>query len=1634
MLKNIMRRTLSIVLSIIMLLTLCTAAATSIVAQASVSVAAGDDCPTLYFVVPEVIYLQPVWNSGGDSTTANFQFYVNNELSSNGTLSLKSGEETSGKMYFRYENTSSVSITFTWLNTSGASISGGSIKFGDSTSRAAGKAYTTTPSVSAINITSGTSPSLAANVTGAYLRWTATFTDSADKLVKSISAYTYVYKPYVAPVGVAHRTENSRGTNHFGQSISWISGVHGVNTTGSHYAKTEQNGNGLMTFSSSASNGIQIGELNAQFAAADNASSRWYWQGMDNNGSSGWLTDDASCKMPAKTMRYLDSSRDSPSSGDIAYANFGPSPTAKLIVDTSRYTNFNQIPNLSTGLMLTDDQKSSKAAFYIGDYTGSWMTGDDLDWYRSRSHTKDIWTQYRAGTLFASKGNCDSPETDTEEVKFNGRWNHSISSSAGVASFNCAVAAAYYNDDGSDSIWNIAELRASVTAHNYTKLRNALQNAIHYTGMFQSFFYDTNNTPWVNFSELYRAGYMAMTRVDYAFSATATVNGRTTNYSDPDTLATDLQNAITALKSDTARASLTATQTSVALAPQIDGTYKIVEFQGGNASQSAPYYSYNAVTFSADNVKGYTFKGLVSTAQPDIFTVGNTLDALPTFTTSAANSYSFNAATGKIVYKHVTTSGTGPTSGNLYYSYYYIANEFTVHFDPNGGAGNMTDQPFVYNITQNLRTNAFQRRGYTFLGWAETETGAVKYTDKQPVSNLTDTDKATVTLYAKWSPETYAINFDPNGGALTSVPISSYTIETSVTMPSATKTGYTLTSWRDNGAWGNTTYTPGHSYSGKYGIVAFTANWSANSYSVAFNPNGGSGNMSNQSFSYDTAANLDANQFQRTGYTFRGWAYSNTATNPAYEDKQPVINLTDENGAVITLYALWNPVTYTITYKEEGGLIRDALGSYTTSYTIEDQIQLPVNVERAGYAFGGWLPNTTITDSWNASTAYSGLLAAGKFGSVILSAQWQASSYTITYQYDAPDGSLVGSNYTTSYNINTTVSLPSARKTGYTFGGWLANNVGSWGESVYNSGRLGSGMYGDVTLTAQWQGITYFISFNGNGSSSGTMRDMTMTYGKEVALNTNNFIRTGYNFIGWGNSANATTVAYTDGQPVGNLTTTSNDVITLFAMWSADAYTITYDATGGTITQEGTTSYTITDSVKMPVATRAGYTLTGWTPAATAGNWVALETYTGTQNAGMYGNVTLKAQWSKVSYEITWKPAGGTLSGVYTTSYDIDTVIKLPTVKRAGYAFKEWQADAAWDNVTFTDTAPTGKLGNVTITAVWLERTYTVKFNANGGEGEMADQVIRFDTATPLTDNVFTKLGYKFAGWAYDNEATSADFTDGTTVYNLATNDGDTVDLYAVWTAIDISFAYNLNGADGFLGNTNSKMGRTITLRTMSEEPVTINNLPYTFGGWALSKDDANNGVVAYENGASITIDETLLSTAPFNWSGSRPVLTLYAIWNNVAIELKLVENSGSVLDEEKGILYGFEAELTPEDMAAYLGVEGNGHLEYVCNGYIGTGTTVKLINDATGQSEAEYTIVIFGDLNGDGQINQFDKSILKSMNTGATPVTDDDFFCYAADINNDGDVNQFDMTIFKGMIAGSVHLNQSTRETELPA
>ncbi len=251
----------------------------------------------------------------------------------------------------------------------------------------------------------------------------------------------------------------------------------------------------------------------------------------------------------------------------------------------------------------------------------------------------------------------------------------------------------------------------------------------------------------------------------------------------------------------------------------------------------------------------------------------------------------------------------------------------------------------------------------------------------------------------------------------------------SFTFPSTSRAGYTFQNWVIPGV--------GYYNAGQTaqfgGSLTATANWAPNTYTVAYNANGGDGAPDAQTFTYDTAGNLSDTIPTRAGYTFKGWARANTASSAEYSASQEVKNLA-ESGTV-TLYAVWEANKYTATYDANGGKI---------------------NLDPVIYTFGDGTKLTSIVPTkedcvflgWSKSKDGSNIIPAGtdisaEAGNVTYYAAWkQIEYYNLSYDTDGGIGTVKNvrvDKEAADKTVEVTSIIPV--KTGYKFTNWEYKNA-----------------------------------------------------------------------------------------------------------------------------------------------------------------------------------------------------------------------------------------------------------------------------------------------------------------------------------------------------------------------------------------------------------------------------------------------------------------------------------------------------------------------------------------------------------------------------------------------------------------
>ena len=419
------------------------------------------------------------------------------------------------------------------------------------------------------------------------------------------------------------------------------------------------------------------------------------------------------------------------------------------------------------------------------------------------------------------------------------------------------------------------------------------------------------------------------------------------------------------------------------------------------------------------------------------------------------------SATGAVVYTNGQSISI--TSSITLYAV-WKANTYTVVFNANGGTGTMANQTFTYDVAQALTANAFTRASYTFLGWSTSSTATTAtYTNSQSVSNLTATNGGTVTLYAVWQAAavtTYTVTFNANGGTGT-MAAQTFTsgVAQALTANAFTKTGYTFLGWSTSSTATTATYTDKQS-------ITITANttlyavWKANTYTVTFNANGGTGTMANQSFTYDIAQALTANAFTRASYTFLGWSTSSTATTATYTNSQSVSNLTATNGATVTLYAVWQLIPPTVTFNANGGTGTMANQIFTSGVA---QALAANAFTRTGYTFQGWA--TTATGA----VAYTNGQSISITSSITLYAVWKANTYTVAFNANGGSGTMANQAFT--YDIAQALTANAFTRAGYMFLGWSTTSTAT--TATYTNSQSVSNLTATnaatVTLYAVWQ-------------------------------------------------------------------------------------------------------------------------------------------------------------------------------------------------------------------------------------------------------------------------------------------------------------------------------------------------------------------------------------------------------------------------------------------------------------------------------------------------------------------------------------------------------------------------------------
>ena len=485
-----------------------------------------------------------------------------------------------------------------------------------------------------------------------------------------------------------------------------------------------------------------------------------------------------------------------------------------------------------------------------------------------------------------------------------------------------------------------------------------------------------------------------------------------------------------------------------------------------------------------------------------------------------------------------------------------VAGSYTVLFDGNGGSGSMSAKTFTTGTSTALSANSFSKAGYSFGGWATAPDGLVVYANSQSVKDIAQ-DGESITLYAVWNANAYNIAFNANGG-VGAMPSQTYTYDAApVPLPwnKFTYKGHVFKGWSTT-AKGEVVFADAEAVANlaASGTITLYAVWESNGFTVAFNANGGLGAMAEQDFALGTPAALSKNTFSNPGFVFMGWGVAAAKEKVVFKNGETVSDLASTG--TITLYAVWESVSFTIVFDANGGL-----GVMVDQdFTLGTPAPLSKNAfKKSGCAFKGWSTTAKGEVVFKDGEKVSDLAASG---TVKLYAVWESTSNTIVFLANGGTGfmpvQVLKGDTVEELEANAFV------RDGYVFAGWSKTKTGGVAYTDGQKVKKVSATAGNVFLYAVWAKKKFSVTFDANGGS-GSMAKEGFTYGKAKKLAACKFKRSGYVFMGWAKSkakAKAFSVAYANKQKVKNLTITGGTV-KLYAVWAKKSYKVAFNANGG---------------------------------------------------------------------------------------------------------------------------------------------------------------------------------------------------------------------------------------------------------------------------------------------------------------------------------------------------------------------------------------------------------------------------------------------------------------------------------------
>ena len=481
---------------------------------------------------------------------------------------------------------------------------------------------------------------------------------------------------------------------------------------------------------------------------------------------------------------------------------------------------------------------------------------------------------------------------------------------------------------------------------------------------------------------------------------------------------------------------------------------------------------------------------------------------------------------------------------------------YNIKYDQNvkstSSSKTVTDMPAAQTKTQEidvtLSSMTPKRNGYIFAGWSTSANGSVEYKPGSRFTKDLDSNGASITLYAVWTPWKHTIHYNSN--IPTNAPTGTTTVSNMpgdqtktfdeklmISSNKPTRKGYNFAGWSTS-ANGDVVYQPGAEYKNDQngGTVTLYAKWTTWKHTVTYDKNVPADSKKtdvknmpgNQTKIYDQNLTLQSNVPTRTGYTFVKWTTNKDGTGTAYQPGSQYSYNRDSDGGTVTLYAVWTPWKYKVQYDKNvsADSSSQTVSNMPTDQTKTEEVVLTLSSNkpsRNGYIFNGWqaqINGKAVDYQPGAKLSYD---VDDEDGStIILKAQWTPWKHTVHYDKNVPANSSgqtvtnMPEDQTKTFDEKLNLSTKIPKREGYNFVGWLleygtAIAVVSPG-TAYERDQNG----GTYVLKAQWEPWKHTVHYDANGGDQSSVpNDQKKTYEQNMNVATKVPTRNEYKFLGW---------------------------------------------------------------------------------------------------------------------------------------------------------------------------------------------------------------------------------------------------------------------------------------------------------------------------------------------------------------------------------------------------------------------------------------------------------------------------------------------------------------------------------------